>query len=154
LVVKCTNVRLTAFSHLLLFLTDLVVNNPSVNNWLISKCVSRVSCLLRIQFCRIAVFRIPTRPIEITNVNFTIVDRSAKLFSGHDQGIRRRKYYHTRPFCSSLSRFPVVFTLCSAASCRCRKVLILGRVAENWKFEILEWSGLGDQHTVACHSVV
>jgi hypothetical protein len=60
----------------------------------IKKGVSRVSCLLRIQFCRIASFRILSRPIEITNLNFATVDRSAKLFSRHDHGIWRRKFCH------------------------------------------------------------
>jgi hypothetical protein len=53
-----------------------------------------VSCLLRVQLRRIAGFRILSRPIVITNVNFATVDRSAKLFSRHDHGIWRRKFYH------------------------------------------------------------
>jgi hypothetical protein len=58
----------------------LIFNYNCVNNWLIRKCVSRVSCLHIIQFRSVAVFRILIRPIEITNVNFTTVDQFEIFF--------------------------------------------------------------------------
>jgi hypothetical protein len=70
-----------------------------------------VSCLLRIQFRRIAGFRILSRPIVITNVNFASVDRSAKLFSMHDHGIWRPKFCHRLPHWGTLGEFSTTPTL-------------------------------------------
>jgi hypothetical protein len=70
-----------------------------------------VSCLLRIQFRRIAGFRILSHPIVITNVNFSSVDRSVELFSRHDHGIWRRKFCHRLVHWGTLGGFSTTATL-------------------------------------------
>jgi hypothetical protein len=75
--------------------------------------------------------------------NFSAAVTSGKNLSGHDRGIQRRNFCHTRPLWSTLGGFSAVVTF--SVVFWLRTVFILGGVAENWKTKMQEWSGLSEK---------